>query len=120
MDAEDAGRVGERALEGDAAFCLFQVDEFAVATDVFAFRFDGAHGVGREIFLPEKFLLQIRHISFFIEIMHFLAELPNGVALVMGLVVLVHQGEHLLHGRVFIDEGFEAHQRVHQALHFLF
>ncbi len=120
VDAEDAGGIGEGAFQGDAAFRLLQVDEFAVAADVFAFRFDGAHGVGREVVFEKQFPLQVRHISFFIEIVHFLAELSDGVALVVGLVVFIDQGQHFLHGRVFVDEGFKAHQRIHQTFHFLF
>ena len=71
MDAEDARGIGEGAFQGDSAFCVLEVYEFAVSAEVFALCFSWAHGVRGQVVLGEE-LLQGCHVSFFVEIVHFL------------------------------------------------
>lgn len=94
------GGIGEGAFEGDAAFCVFQVYEFSFAAKVFSFCFSWAHGVGRQVVLVEELLLQGGHVSFFVEIVHFLAEFPDGIAFVVCFIGVVYLGQYFFHGGI--------------------
>ena len=79
-DAEDARRVRQSAFEGDAAFDFIEGHQLTLAADESVLRILGIHGVFRQVFPTEEFLLQVLDVPRLIEIMHFLTELANRIA----------------------------------------
>ena len=79
-DAEDARRVRQGPFQGDAAFDFIEGHQLTLAADESVLRILGIHGVFRQAFPTEEFLLQVLDVPRLIEIMHFLTELANRIA----------------------------------------
>lgn len=120
VDAEDAGRIGERTFERDASFGFGEVDELAMTADVFSFCRNRAHGIRRQVLLLEEARLEGLDVSLLIEVVHFLAESSDGIAFVVCLIVLVDEREDFFHRRIGIDEGFEGDKGIDEAVEFFF
>lgn len=87
-----------------------------MTADVFSLCLDRAHGIRRQVLLLEEARLEARDVSLLVEVVHFLAESSDGVALVVCLIVFVDEGEDFLHRRVGIDEGFEGDEGIDEAV----
>ena len=110
------GGIGERTFQCDVSFGFSEVDELAMTANVFSLCLDRAHGIRRQVVLLEEARLEGRDVSLLVEVVHFLAESSDGVALIVCLIVLVDEGEDLLHRRIGIDEGFEVDEGIDEAV----
>ena len=64
--------------------------------------------------------LQSEYFSVFVEIMHFLAKLANGIASVFFFVCTVNGREYFSHRCVFVNQFFKANQLGNKVVHLRF